>query len=343
MKSLNSIGIAMAFLVLGPVCAGPAAALDEVSFGTNWVAQAEHGGFYQALADGTYEEFGLDVTIRQGGPQVGNRSLLIAGQLDFYMGGNLIEPFNAVKEGIPTIVVAAMFEKDPQVLLAHPDQGIERFEDLAELETIFLSNYGYISFFQWILAEYEGFSEEQHRPYAFNPTPFIVDPRSAQQGYVTSEPYQIEREAGWSPKIFLLADHGFDTYSTQIETRHELVEDRPDLVQRFVDASIIGWYTYLYGDNTAGNALIKEHNPEMTDDLIAYAIDKMKDYGIVDSGIAREKGMGCMTEERVRSFFERMVAAGVTDGDIDPTRAFTSQFVCQGVGLGLRAELTDGD
>lgn len=324
----------------GLMLTGEALALDEVTFGTNWVAQAEHGGFYQALADGTYEEYGLDVTIRPGGPQVGNRNLLIAGQLDFYMGGNLIEPFNAVRESIPTIVVAAIFQKDPQVMLAHPDQGIERFEDLAELDTLFLSNYGFISFFQWMLAEFDGFREEQHRPYAFNPTPFIVDPRSAQQGYVTSEPYQIERETGWAPKIFLLADHGFNTYSTQIETRRELIDETPDLVQRFVDASIIGWYTYLYGDNSAGNALIKEHNPDMTDEMIVHSIARMKEFGIVDSGVALEEGIGCMTEERVLSFFERMVSAGVTDGDIDPTRAFTTDFVCRGVGLDLRARLT---
>jgi NitT/TauT family transport system substrate-binding protein len=272
---------------------------------------------------------------------VGNRNLLIAGQLDFYMGGNLIEPFNAVKEGIPTIVVAAIFQKEPQVLLAHPDQGVEEFEDLAKLDTLFLSNYGFITFFQWMLSEYPQFREEQHRPYAFNPTPFIVDPNSAQQGYVTSEPYQIEREAGWTPRIFLLADHGFDTYSTLIETRRELVEESPEIVQRFVDASIIGWYTYLYGDNSAGNALIKEQNPEMTDELIAYSLDKMKEYGIVDSGEARELGIGCMTEARVRSFFERMVRAGVTDGNIDPREAFTADFVCRGVGLDRRADLAD--
>lgn len=330
----------LAAFIAASLATGPAAALDSVTFGTNWLAQAEHGGFYQALADGTYEEYGLDVTIRPGGPQAGNRNLLIAGRIDFYMGGNLLEPFNAVKEGIPTIVVAGIFQKDPQVLLAHPDQGVERFEDLAELDTLFISNDGFISYFQWMLTEFDGFREEQHRPYTFNSAPFIVNPRSAQQGYITSEPFKIEQEAGWAPEVFLLADHGFSTYSTTIETQISLVEDNPDLVQRFVDASIIGWYNYLYGDNTVANDMIKEHNPEMTDEQIAYSIGKLKEYAIIEDGAALEHGIGCITDDRVRDFFDSMVAAGVTDGDIDPTRAYTTEFVCKDVGLDLKARLT---
>ena len=126
------------------------------------------------------------------------------------------------------------------------------------------------------------------KPYTFNPQPFLADKNSAMQGYVTSEPYAIETQGHFKPKIFLLADHGFNTYSTLIETRRDLVEKKPDLVQRFVDASAIGWYHYIYGDSRAGNALIKKQNPEMTDALLAYSIAKMKEFGIVDSGDARE-------------------------------------------------------
>ncbi|BBE73204.1 ABC transporter substrate-binding protein [Oharaeibacter diazotrophicus] len=321
------------------LAAGPALALDEVSFGTNWLAQAEHGGFYQAVADGTYEKYGLKVTIRQGGPQAANRSLLIAGQIDFYMGGNMLESFDAVKNGVPTVTVSAIFQKDPQIIMAHPDQGIDAFADLAKLPTIFLGKDLFITGFQWMKQAYPGFKDEQYKPYTFNPAPFIADPQSAQQGYLTSEPFEVERQAGWKPKIFLLADQGFDTYSTTIEAQQKLVDEKPDLVQRFVDASAIGWYNYLYGDNKAANALIKTDNPEMTDEQIAFSIAKMKEYGIVESAEALTGGIGCMTDAHHKSFYDKMVAAAVVDASVDVTKAYTLKFVCKGVGLDVKKAL----
>ena len=262
--------------------------LDKVSFATNWLAQAEHGGHYQALVDGTYRRYGLDVTIVPGGPNVNNRMLLPVGKLDFFMSANTLQSFDAVEHGIPTLAVAAMFQKDPQVLLAHPDQGIDRFEDLKKL-TLFISKEGLASYFQWLKADF-GFSEAQVKPYTSNAQPFLADKRSAMQGYVTSEPFAVEKQAEFKPRIFLIADQGFNSYSTLIETRRDLVERRPDLVQRFVDASIIGWVNYLHGDNSAANKLIKRHNPEMTDELLAYSLARMKEYGIVDSGDSRDAG-----------------------------------------------------
>ena len=223
------------------------------------MAEAEHGGFYQALVDGTYRKYGLDVTIVPGGPQVNNRILLPVGKLDFFMIGNTLQSFDAVEQNIPTLAVAAMFQKDPQVLMAHPGEGIEKFEDLKKL-TLFISREGLASYFQWLKADF-GFSEEKVKPYTSNPQPFLADKSSAMQGYVTSEPYAIEKAAGFKPKVFLLADQGFTSYSTLIETRRELVEKRPDLVQRFVDASIIGWYNYLYGDNNSGERVDQAAQP----------------------------------------------------------------------------------
>jgi NitT/TauT family transport system substrate-binding protein len=312
----------------------PAAALDKVSFGTNWVPQPEHGGFYQALADGTYRKYGLDVTIVPGGPNLNNRLLLPVGKLDFFMSANTVQGFDAVAQDLPTVIVAAMFQKDPQVLMAHPDAGVTRFEDLKAL-TLFVSKEGILTYFQWLKTEY-GFSEAKVKPYTFNPQPFIVDKRSATQGYVTSEPYSIEQRAGFKPMIFLLADYGFNSYSTSIETRRDLVEKNPDLVQRFVDASIIGWYNYLYGDNAAANALIKQANPEMTDGLIAYSVAKMKEYGIVDSGDADKLGIGAMTDARMASFFDKMARAGVVKPTLDFRQSYTLQFVNKGVGIELR-------
>src|SRR6185312_7084731 len=222
-----------------------AQALDKVRFGTNWVPEPEHGGFYQAAADGTYKKYGLDVTIVPGGPNVNNRILLPVGKIDFFLSANSLQSFDAVEQNIPTIAVASMFQKDPQVLIAHPDQGIDKFEDLKKLTTLFISKEGMATYYQWLKADY-GFKETQVKPYTFNAQPFLADKKSAMQGYVTSEPYAVETAGKFKPKIFLLADQGFNTYSTLIETRRDLVEKKPDLVQRFVDASIIGWYNYIY-------------------------------------------------------------------------------------------------
>src|SRR3954447_4535069 len=233
--------------------------LDKVMFGTNWVAEAEHGGFFQAVADGTYKKYGLDVTIVPGGPNENNRMLLIAGKIHFFMAANTLMSFDAVANNVPVVTIAAVFQKDPQVMLTQPDAKVPKIEDLKPL-TLFVSKEGMTTYFQWLKSEY-GFDETKVKPYTFNPQPFLADMKSAMQGYVTSEPFAIEKEAKFKPTIVLLADNGFNTYSTLIETRKELAESKPDLVQRFVDASVIGWYNYIYGDNSAGNALIKKMNP----------------------------------------------------------------------------------
>ncbi|MDQ0304047.1 ABC transporter substrate-binding protein [Ancylobacter polymorphus] len=311
--------------------AAPARAADKVTFGTNWVAQAEHGGFYQAVADGTYAKYGLDVTIMPGGPQANNRLLLPVGKIDFYMGANMLQAISSVVENIPTEVVAAMFQKDPQVLIAHPD--VTQFEQL-KTRTLFISKEGLASYYQWLIADY-GFSENQVKPYTFNAAPFLVDKNSAMQGYITSEPYAVEQQGGFKPSLFLLADYGFETYATTIETRTELVKQNPDLVQRFVDASIIGWYNYLYGDNAKANALIKQDNPEMTDAMIAFSIAKMKEYGIVDSGDTTTLGIGAMSDARMKAFYDKMVKAKVLAPGIDYAKSYTLHFVNKGVGKEL--------
>jgi NitT/TauT family transport system substrate-binding protein len=322
--------LSAAAATVGPVSAQ---ALDKVTFGSNWVAEAEHGGFYQALADGTYKKYGLDVTILPGGPNANNRMLLLVDKIDFYLSANTLQGFDAVEQNVPTIEVAALFQKDPQVLIAHPDQGVDKFEDLKKL-TLFVSKEGVATYYQWLKADF-GFKDDQVKPYTFNPQPFLADKKSAMQGYVTSEPFAIEKAGKFKPKIFLLADQGFSAYSTLIETRRELADKKPDLVQRFVDASIIGWYNYLYGDNAAANALIKSQNPEMTDELLAYSVAKMKEYGIVDSGDAKTLGVGAMTNAHMQDFFDKMVRAGVAKAGLDYRKAYTLQFVNKKVGPDL--------
>jgi NitT/TauT family transport system substrate-binding protein len=308
--------------------------LDKVSFGTNWVAEAEHGGFFQAVADGTYKKYGLDVTIVPGGPNENNRMLLLAGKIDFFMTANTLMSFDAVANNIPVVSVAAIFQKDPQIFLTHPEVKVTKLEDLKP-RMLFISKEGMTGYFQWLKSEY-GFSEKNVRPYTFNSQPFIASPQSAMQGYLTSEPYAVEKSADFKPNVILLADYGFNDYSTLIETRTELVEKKPDLVQRFVDASIVGWYHYIYGDNSAGNAMIKKFNPEMTDDLLAYSVAKMKEYGIVDSGDSLKLGIGAMTDERATNFFGKMVKAGLIKPDMDYRKSYTLRFVNKSVGIELR-------
>lgn len=308
------------------------AELTDVTFGTNWLAQAEHGGFYQSVADGTYEACGLNVSILPGGPQVNNRALLLAGKIDYHMGGDMLQAFNAVKEGVPVVAVAAMFQKIPQVILTHPGKA-ETFEDLKDLKLLIGDN-GYQSYYQWMIAQY-GFSADSRAPYTFNPAPFLADDNTGMQGYLSSEPYLIEKEGGFIPDIFLLADAGYSTYSTTIEAMAPTIADKPDEVTCFVEGSITGWYNYLYGDNAAANDMIMADNPEITQDKIDFAISKLKSEGIVISGDAETMGIGVITEATVKDFFDKMVSAGVIDEDVKYQDSFTTEFVGKGLGMDL--------
>ncbi len=301
--------------------------LDKIIFGTNWYAEAEHGGFYQAVATGIYQDHGLDVTIKMGGAQVNSTQLLMGKAVDFFL-GHSAEAIKAVEEGIPKITVAAIFQKDPQILLAHPNMENDTLEVLKG-KPIFVSSAANTTYWPLLKTKY-GFTDDQKRPYNFNVGPFLADRNALQQGILTSEPFSIKQEAGFEPVVILLAEHGYTPYAFTIETRKELVETDSDLVQRFVDASIKGWYSYL--ENPApGNELIKKDNPEMTDELIAYSLEQMEEYGIIISGDAETKGIGAMTDERWQSFFSLMVEAGVYDQGTKYKDSYTLDFVNKGV------------
>lgn len=312
--------------------------LIPVKFGTNWVPEAEHGGYYQAVANGYYAACGLDVEIVSGGPQVNNRAMMMAGKIDFNMAGSLLEPFNAAVEGIPVKIVAAHFQKEPQVLMTHPGAAAS-FEDLKGLNQIFVADAGYQSFYQWMISAF-GFAPELRVPYTFNPAPFVADPLSAQQGYITSEPFAVEQAGGFKPDIWVLADLGFSTYATLVETMAPTVEEKPEVVKCFVEASSLGWASYLYGDPAPGNALIQTANPDMSSEQIAFSIQMMKDYGIVDSGTSLELGIGAMDPATIQDFYDKMVAAGVIGEGLDLTTIYTTEFSNTGVALALKKELT---
>jgi len=314
---------------------GAASANEKVVFGTNWLAQAEHGGFYQSAADGTYAECGLDVEIISGGPQVNNRALMLAGKIQFHMGGDMLQAFNAVKEGIPVVSVAAIFQKHPQVILAHPGKA-DSWEELKDL-TLLIGDNGYSSYYQWMISAH-GFTAEQRQPYTFNPAPFLTDPKMGMQGYLSSEPYVVETEGGFEPNVFLIADAGYSTYATTIETMADTVAESPEMVKCFVEGSIKGWYNYLYGDNQAADDLILADNPDMTQDKIDYAIAKMLEAGIVDSGDAETLGIGAITEEKVGDFYGKMVKAGVIEDGLDWKASFSTEFANAGIGMDLKPE-----
>jgi len=321
--------LAMAIALCAGLALLRAAVAETVSFGTDWKAEAEHGGFYQAIATGIYQRHGLEVNLRPGGPQVNHAQLLAAGVLDFNIASNSFVPLNFVREQIPMVAVAAIFQKDPSVLIAHPGQGNGSLAALKGKPIMIGSDTRITS---WVFLKSKfGFTDDQIRPYTFSVAPFLADPEAVQQGYLSSEPFTIEAQ-GVKPVVMLLADAGYSSYGSLIQTSDKLIREKPDLVQRFVDASIEGWYSYLYGDPAAGNALIKRDNPEMTDALLAYGIAKIKEYGIVDNGDAKTNGIGAMTEARWRDFFDTMSNAGVYPKSLDFHKAFTLQFVDKNVG-----------
>ena len=312
--------------VAGLLMSQPAAANDKVSIIMSWVAQAEHGGFYQALATGIYAKHGLDVTIRQGGPQLNTGQMLAAGAVDFRIGGGSGGTLSFVQNDVPAKAVAAIFQKEAAVLIAHPDAGINSIADMKG-HPIAIARLTIDTWWRFLANKY-GFEDTQIRPYTFQIGPFLVDKNLVQQGYVTSEPFAIENEGHFTPKVFLLADDaGYPSYATIIETTTKLVETNPDLVQRMVDATIEGWYSYLYGDPTPANTVIKQENPDMSDAQIAYSYAKMKEHGIIDSGDAKTLGSGAMTDARWQAFFASAAAVGLYPKGLDYKKAYTLQFV----------------
>jgi len=300
-----------------------ALAADKFTYVTNWYAQAEHGGFYQAQATGLYAKAGLDVTIKMGGPQVNLMQLMLAGQADCIMGYD-VQTIQAWEKGIQAVTVAAAFQKDPAVIIAHPD--VTRFEQL-KTRTLLIGSAGLITYWPWLKTKY-GFTDAQVRPYNFSIQPFLADKQIAQQGYLASEPYSIEKVTQIKPTVFMLSDLGWPPYATTIVCTTETVKKRPKQVAAFVSASMAGWKSYLGANPSPGNALIKLDNPNMTDDLIANGIAKLKAYGVVTGGDAARLGIGIVTDERMKQIYDLLVQHKLLDpSKVDIKKTYTTQFV----------------
>ena len=330
MKALRNLVLAAAALLAAcspkPEAKAPAAGEPvTIRFATDWKAQAEQGGFYQALASGEYAKRGLKVEIVQGGPGVNVPQLLASNAVELGMGSNSFIVMNLAQEKVPVKAVAAFMQKDPQVLMAHPDTGVEKIADLKG-HPILLSDASVTAFWVWLKAKY-GFTDDQVRKYTFNAAPFLADKRAAQQGYVTSEPYTIEKQAGLKPRVFLLADEGYPGYATMVLATDSLIAKNPAAVKAFVEASAKGWTDYLTGDPKAADALIRKDNPEITQDILDQAREKMRQYGIVSGD--KNEAIGAMTDERWKAFFDVASAQGVYPKTLDYKTAYTLQFLAK--------------
>ena len=313
-------------LLVAAALAGASAAHAQEKFVylTNWFAEAEHGGFYQALASGGYKKAGLDVTIKMGGPQVNGLQLLVAGQADCIMGYD-VQTMKAREQGINAVSVGAAFQKDPQVMIGHPET-VKKIEDLKG-KTILISGDANTNYWPWLRTAY-GLSDTQTRPYTFNIQPFVADKNTVQQGYLTSEPFAIEKEAKFKPSVFLLSDYGWPPYSTTIVCMEKTLKERPKAVAAFVKASMQGWKDYLKGDPTAANALMKKDNPNMTDELLAVGIKLLNESGMVFGGDAAKLGVGTITDERMKKTYDMMVAMKLLDPTkVDVNKTYTTEFV----------------
>jgi NitT/TauT family transport system substrate-binding protein len=325
-------GLALAGPLLVPLGRRPSAqTLEKLSFMTDWRAQAEHGGYYQAIAAGLYRKAGIECEVREGGPSVNSSQLLLAGRVDMVMSSSF-EAFAYVRERAPFFTIAAIFQKDPQVLIGHPGTGFNGFEDLKG-RTILIGSGGRVTYWPYLRRKY-GLSDSQVRPYNFNMAQFLADKNVVQQGFLTSEPYSIAQALGQPPSVLLIADAGFSAYQATIAISRKMAEDKKELVQRFVDASLEGWAQYLKGGPgiEAANALIKRANPEQTDDRIAYAIKVLAERGIMMSGDALKDGVGAMSAQRWKDFYDSMVAVEALLKGLDVARAYTLEFVNKGIG-----------
>ncbi|MEN9778928.1 MAG: hypothetical protein RL087_863 [Pseudomonadota bacterium] len=303
-RSLLSISAAA---LLGASASGTAQAQEKFTYMTNWYAQAEHGGFYQAVATGIYKRYGLDVTIRMGGPQVNVVQLMAAGQAECVMGSSDLQMVQIREGGVPVTTLAATFQKDPQVLIAHED--VTSFEQLKG-KTILIASSAHRGYWPWLKARY-GFTDAQTRPYTFNIQPFIADKNSAQQGYLTSEPFAIQR-AGVKANTLMFSDHGYPAYATTISCMDKTVRERKTAVENFVKASMEGWKSYLENPAPA-NELIKKDNPNMTDAQLAYSVGKLKELGMVTGGDASRMGIGIITPQRAKASYDFLVQTKLID------------------------------
>ncbi len=154
----------------------------------------------------------------------------------------------------------------------------------------------------------------------------MADRNTAQQGYLTSEPYAIQK-AGVKSTVLMFSDHGFPAYATTVSCMEKTVKERSKQVAAFVKASAEGWKSYL-ADPAPANALIKKDNPNMTDDQLAYSVAKLKEMGMITGGDAAKLGIGVMTDTRAKASYDFLVSAKLLDpAKVELAKTYTTEFV----------------
>ena len=312
----------LAVLVAGASSSIAHAEETPFTFITNWYAQAEHGGFYQAKEQGLYKQQGLDVTIKMGGPQVNNTQLLVAGKADCII-TDVIGVMMSQKRGLPIQLVGTSFQYDPTVVITHAD--VKNLGDLNEDNTILISTSSHSSWWPWAKKQF-GFTDAMTRPYTFNVQPFVMNDKVAQQGFMTSEPFALEK-TGVSFNVYSIGQEGYPSYGNSLACSNNVIEEHPEKVKAFLQASMSGWKSYL-NDPSLGNKAIKLANPSMADDQIAYSVEKLRTSEIVTGGDAETKGIGIITPERMEKTWQMAVSNGLFAAeDVNLEEVYTTAFI----------------
>ncbi|HEX2099603.1 MAG TPA: ABC transporter substrate-binding protein [Candidatus Synoicihabitans sp.] len=260
---------------------------------TDWYPQAEHGGFYQALAKGFYAEAGLDVTILPGGPGPRTPQKVIGGAADIamYRSDDIIVH---AATGLPFVFLAAFMQHDPQAILVHDSSPVRTFADLDGKSVMAIPGSNWI---QYLQQRYD--ISFRLVPLNWGIAQFLADKTFIQQCFITNEPYYV-RQQGAQPRTLLIAGSGYDPYRGLFTTQRFWRENR-EAVRAFVAASLRGWEDFMTGDPTPAKKLIAARNEQMTDEFMDYSIAAMRDHELVHGDPARGERLGLITRERLEA------------------------------------------
>ncbi|MDI3287755.1 ABC transporter substrate-binding protein [Polyangium sp. 15x6] len=282
---------------------GGGAAAGKVKLTLNWVPEPEFGGFYAAREAGAYKRAGLDVDIMPGGAGVPVLQMVANGQSDFGVVG-ADELIIARARGADVIPVFATYQTFPQAIMVHASRGAKSMADVFQSGTLAIEpGTAYAAY----LKKKYGFDKVKVVPYDGGVARFVLDKEYAQQCFITSEPIAA-RKKGAEPKVFLVADEGFDPYGTVIITRKALWKENPDKVRAFVRASREGLRAYL-DDPAPANAVMQKLNTTMDAETFAAAAAAQKP--LVEN--PQTKKLGMMTRERWDTLGKQLLDLGIID------------------------------
>jgi NitT/TauT family transport system substrate-binding protein len=292
--------------------------LTPVSLQLDWYPQPEHGGFYTAQLLGYYKAEGLDVTLVPL-PQYGSVAQQVAsGKADFGLGSSdqLLE-WNS--NGLPLVAVAATMQHDPQAVMVHKNSPIHDFKDL-EGRTVAAQTGA--TWLKYVISRYN-LHQVREIPTTLSVANFLADPNYVQQIFVTSEPF-FAQQGGAEVRTLLISSSGYDPYRVQFTTRDFALQN-PDVVTKFVRASIRGWQEYLRNPGPT-NAHLLTLNPALNPAQEAYTAQALHDGGFVDGGHPGGAEVGRMTAQRWQTSFDQLQSLGILHSSFDPAAAYALKF-----------------